>query len=145
MTTRATVESIAEYHKDTAHRFLEHSEAEFEKGDLMQASEKAWGAVSQYMKALGTLRGMSHHSHRELRQIAHQVEDETGLERIGELFDIAESVHANFYEAWMPTRQVRARIDRMKELLVLLERIPNPDGDVPVRRPRTFFRTKEDG
>ena len=147
MTTYTTPETISEEYKGTARRYLQQADAEFERGDLLQASEKAWGAASQYVKALGTVRGLPHRDHRELRQIAYDLVDETGNGRIGELFIIAEGIHANFYEAWMRSAEVRARIDNVKEFLDLLESVPDPDGSNPVRPPRArlFFRDREDG
>ena len=70
MTTYATPESLADQCKRTARRFLRQADVEFENGDLLQASEKAWGAASRCIKALGTVRGLPHRDHRELRQIA---------------------------------------------------------------------------
>ena len=147
MTTYTTPETLAEEYRETSLRLIRQAEAEFEKGDLLQASEKAWGAVSQCLKSLGTLRGLSHRDHRELRQVAYHLVTETGEGRIGELFSIAESIHANFYEAWMPSGEVRARIDNMKEFIALLENVPPPDSSVPVRPPRSrlFFRDRGDG
>ena len=147
MTTYTTPETLAEEYRETSLRLIRQAEAEFEKGDLLQASEKAWGAVSQCLKSLGTLRGWSHRDHRELRQVADHLVTETGEGRIGELFSIAESIHANFYEAWMPSGEVRARIDNMKEFIALLENVPPPDSAVPVRPPRSrrFCRDRGDG
>ena len=146
MTTYTTPGSLAEQYKETARRFLRQADVEFENGDLLQASEKAWGAASQYIKALGTVRGLPHRDHRELRLVANDIVNETGQRRIRELFAIAESIHANFYEAWMPPDEVGAGIEYMKELIDLLEQVPTPNGSVPVRPPRErlFFRDWDD-
>ena len=147
MTTYTTPESLAEEYRETSRRLIRQADAEFEKGDLLQASEKAWGAASQCLKAMGTVRGIPHRDHRELRQVAHYLVNESGQNRIGELFSIAESIHANFYEAWMPSGEVQARIDNMKEFIDLLDNLPPPDPSAPVRPPRArlFFRDREDG
>lgn len=34
--------AAAEQHREISSQFLEHAEDEFRKGDLLQASEKAW-------------------------------------------------------------------------------------------------------
>ena len=147
MTTVSTPEAMADQFRQTADRFMRHAEAEFERGDLLQASEKAWNAAVQQLKALATMRGMSHNAHWELRMVARQIVDETGDERIGELFRSGESLHANFYEQWMPEAEVRACMDDMKELIDLLMSVPTPNGSVPIRpnRGRTFFRDRGDG
>ena len=147
MTTAHTIESMADQFRQTADRFMRHAEAEFERGDLLQASEKAWNAAVQQLKALATLRGMSHNAHWELRMVARQIVVETGRERIGLLFNAGEALHSNFYEQWMPEAEVRARMDNMRELIDLLRSVPTPNGSVPIRpnRGRTFFRDRGDG
>ncbi len=44
---------------------LRHSDDEYAKGDLVQASEKLWGAVVALLKAVAELRGWEHYSHRD--------------------------------------------------------------------------------
>ena len=126
---------------------MQQAEYEFERGDLLQASEKAWNAAVQHLKALATMRGMSHNDHWQIRLVARQIVDETGNERIGELFRSGESLHSNFYEQWMREAEVRACMNNMNELIDLLRSVPTPNGSVPIRpnRGRTFFRDRGDG
>lgn len=146
MTTLSTLSDVAEEYIETSGRLLRQADAEFEKGDLLQASEKAWGAVSQYLKAMATQRGLPHRVHRELRLVAQNIVEETGQQRIRELFAIAETMHANYYEAWMPEAEVKAGIDNLKELLGILEAVPRPEGTPEqLVRQRTFFRDRGDG
>ena len=42
----------AEQHREISAQFLDHAEDEFRKGDLLQASEKAWGAVSHHVNSV---------------------------------------------------------------------------------------------
>ena len=146
MTTYTTPDSLAEEYRETSRRLLRQADAEFEKGDLIQASEKAWGAASQCLKAMAALRGLQHTSHWEVRLVANHMANETGQRRIRELFAVGESIHANFYEAWMPEEEVSDGIDNMKEMVDLLERIPSPNGVVSTRPPRArpFFRDRGD-
>ena len=146
MTTLTTPDEVAEEYIETSVRLLQQADAEFEKGDLLQASEKAWGAVSLYLKAMATQRGLPHRVHRELRLVAQHVVEETGQQRIRELFAIAESMHANYYEAWMPEAEVRAGIENVRELLGILEAVPRLEGTPELLvRQRTFFRDRGDG
>ena len=46
----------AEQHREISAQFLDHAEDEFRKGDLLQASEKAWGAVSHYVNSVARQR-----------------------------------------------------------------------------------------
>ena len=147
MTTYTTPELLAEEYRETSRRLIRQSDDEFEKGDLIQASEKAWSAASQYLKSMAALRGIQHTSHWELRLVANHIVNETRQLRIRELFAVGESLHANFYEAWMPEEEVSDGIDSMKELVGLLERVPPPNGVVSTRSPRArpFFRDRGDG
>ena len=48
--------ATAEQHREISTQFLEHAEDELRKGDLLQASEKAWGAVSHYVNSIARQR-----------------------------------------------------------------------------------------
>ena len=50
-------------HVETARRFLEQSEGEFATGDILQGSEKIWGAVSHATTAAAMQRGWATESH----------------------------------------------------------------------------------
>ena len=39
-------------HQEISDQFLSDAEVEFQRGDLLQASEKAWGAVAHYIEAV---------------------------------------------------------------------------------------------
>ena len=60
MTTRTN------YHTDTAAEFLIKGRAHLAEGDLLQASEKGWGAAAQMVKAVAETRGWRHSTHRDL-------------------------------------------------------------------------------
>ena len=60
MTTRA------DYHIDTANEFLTKAHAYLAEGDLLQASEKGWGATARMVKAVAETRGWRHSSHGDL-------------------------------------------------------------------------------
>jgi len=141
-----TPEEAANEYKTTARHLLQQAEAEFAKGDLLQASEKGWGAVVAAVKAAATLRGIGHRSHRELRFAALDIAAESGETRIGGMFRNAESLHVNYYEAWMPPHEVRECLDAAAELVDILESLPAPNGDLRVRpiRARPFIRDRSD-
>ena len=136
---------VADEFMRAARRFLLQSEAEFAGGDLIQASEKGWGAAAESVKAAATLRGIPHRHHRELRQVADDIAEETGNPRISELFTLMDGLHANFYEAWMRPNVVRIHLNGVHELVNLLESAPPPAG-LRVRpiRARQFIRDKDD-
>ena len=144
--TYIPIDEHAEEYKQTGRWLMDRAEWEFSQGDLIQASEKAWGAGAQFLKALATQRGWGHESHQHLGQVADRLADETGNSEISILFDRAESLHANFYEAYRSEASVRMGIDAMQEYLDILEAVPPPE--TPARKghakKRTFFRTRAD-
>ena len=141
-----TPEEAAEEYMTTSRRYLGQAEAEFAKGDMLQASEKGWGAVAEAVKAAAVLRGLEHRSHRGLRFAAMDIAAESGETRIGGLFRTAESLRVNCYEAWMSPQEVRECLDGARELVEILESLPPPNGDLRVRpiRARPFIRDRSD-
>ena len=49
--------ATTDQHTETSERLLAQAEAEFEAGDLRQASEKAWWAVAGYVGAVAEENG----------------------------------------------------------------------------------------
>ncbi len=86
-------------HQDISDRFLEHAEEEFEKGDLLQASEKTWGAVAHCVKSIARKHGWPSKSHRDVSNNADRLirltEDARQNQR---LFHVVTNLHVNFYE-----------------------------------------------
>ncbi len=141
--TYIPVDEHAEEYRQTGRWFMDQAEWEFGRGDLAQASEKAWGAAAQFLKALATQRGWGHESHQHLGQVADKLAEETSNEDIARLFSIAESLHANFYEAYRSEAAVRLGIDDMQRFLDILESITPPES--PRKgyvKQRAFHRTR---
>ena len=95
MTTRT------EYHTDTATEFLSKAHVYLADGDLLQASEKGWGATARMVKAVAETRGWHHSTHGDLYRIINRLANELGDERLQNLFRSASALHQNFYEGWM--------------------------------------------
>ena len=145
-TAYTTPEALSDEYKRTGQRYIRQADAEFEKGDFLQASEKAWKAAAQYVKALSVVRGLDHMDHRGLRYANSRIADEAGQSQIRRLFNTAESLHANSYEAWMPEVDVSEGIADVKALIALLEDVSPPNDDTPIRPPRArlFIRDRGD-
>ena len=97
-----------------------HEELEARK-DYSQASEKAWGAVAEAVKAYGVRRGWNHYHHGLLRDISTQVSLEFGRPRLRELFAYADSIHNNFYEHRFDREEVQFYLERCRELLDIVD------------------------
>ncbi len=117
-----------ENHAEVSERFLRHAIAEFENHDLPQASEKAWGAVAHYLKAVAKFRGWKNSSHTDLIDVAFDLGRETGdPNRIDELWLIMEGMHQNFYEDRLLDYTVYRGIDAAAELISRLENRTGPE------------------
>ena len=113
----------AEQHREISAQFLDHAEDEFRKGDLLQASEKAWGAVSHYVNSVARQHKWPVGSHKQLIENANRLigqDPDHGSHR-RRLLRSVEALHANFYQAYLDEDSVREGIDDAKELIEALE------------------------
>lgn len=104
-------------------RFVRQAQEEFDKGDRLQASGKAWGAAAHAVKAVAASRGWNHNSHRLLFDVIDQVTRDVETPVLRSLFHAANSLHQNFYENWQPDGSVQAGINEVKQLVDLLDEI----------------------
>ena len=100
---------------------MAQSRTELAQGDLQQASEKGWGAAAQMMKAVAQARGWDHGRHRHLHQIASHLRAETGDGDIYRFFQVAGSLHENFYENQMAAQDIDQSLHDVERLLEKLE------------------------
>ena len=127
MTTVATPAADAQiiHNARIARQFLDDADREFAAGDLLQASEKLWGAVSHALKAVCLQRGWRHAKYAHRRDAAQRLAAELGDSTLFRDFQIAQSCHANFYNDWMYAEDVdSARIhirETVEKILNLIE------------------------
>jgi len=93
------------------------------QGDLVQASEKGWGAAAQMVKAVAAKRRWRHNGHGALFQVVDRLVEETGNPQLDILFQVANSLHNNFYENWLPIGAVERGLDRVREFVQSMDRI----------------------
>ena len=110
-------DTSAEKYIRTSRRFLAQAQEEFDKGDMLQASEKAWGAAAQAVKATAEQRGWEHSTHARLFENVKKISQETGDAELYDLFHVANSLHQNFYEGWQTDDFVQRGILRVKVLV----------------------------
>ena len=110
MTTAERCQAVSE-------TLLDQADAELEAGDLIQASEKFWGATAQALKALGQERGWDHGSYAHFYAIVRNLVDETGDHDLVELFGAANLLHINFYEHWLEEIEIRTFARQVRKFL----------------------------
>lgn len=103
-------------------QLLEHADEQLRLGDLVQASEKGWGAAAHYLKAVAKQRGWRNRSHRDFFTINDRLAGESdNPDRVNELFGVIRGLHQNFYEPLYSTDNVRVGINSAREFVEILE------------------------
>ena len=108
-----------ETHSD---RLMRHAYRELDRGDRLQASEKAWGAVAHGIKAAVARRGWRYDTHSDAFAIARRLIAELG-DRVYLLFMTANGLHKNYYMDAMPLNEIRQCLEFVEELLEMLKRV----------------------
>jgi hypothetical protein len=116
-------ETRVELHLKLSEKYLRDAEDFLAKGDYVQASEKAWGAASQMVKALAARRGKEIRSHGELHKYVAELSGEKEDREIITLWFSASSLHQNFYENWLPEEAVRSGVENVKSFLEKLKKL----------------------
>lgn len=117
----------AERHAEISEVFMEHAEELLEDGDMLQASEKAWGAVEHCLKSIAQRRNWPSGTHEALSAI----NDRLALEsddpaRIVGLYRTVGRLHSNFYEDNLSETRVETGVRNARELITILKRIAYP-------------------
>ena len=121
-----------EHHRKTSRRLIRQAAYELEqRGDRVQACDKASGAVAHGVKAVAESRYWRSDSHNYRRRIVDLLAVEYALPDLSVMQAFADQLHENFYEDKMYEPQVALRLERITDLLAtfmgLLEQAPNPD------------------
>ena len=116
---------IVEEHRDTARKFLQDADREFDAGENLQASEKMWGAASHAIMAVAQDRGWSFGRHRVLLEAARRLVDEQDDDALRAGIAAAQLFHSNFYHDHMEEEELEpnAEIIRryVEKMLALVE------------------------
>ena len=113
--------TIGQQYSANGHDFLARARTYLAEEDLLQASEKGWGAAAQMVKAAAEARGWRHRSHRDLYAAIDQLVDETGDDDIRLAFGSAGQLHINFYEGWLSPETVEAYLAEVAEFVEKLD------------------------
>ena len=108
-------------YREASRHLLQQARSELAIGDVRQASEKAWGATAQIVKAVANQRGWEHHGHAQLFDVIDDLRAETRDREIRALFDVASALHSNFYEDWRSSENVAEGLDDVERFLDKLE------------------------
>ena len=115
-------ESKIDVHSTLSEKYLKDAEELVKGEDYVQASEKAWGAASQIVKAAAAKKGVELRGHNELHKFVAKLRKENEDEEIRRLWQIAVSLHQNFYENWLAEETVRESVGDVKSFAEKLKR-----------------------
>ena len=108
-------------YRETCARMMAQARVELDAGDLRQASEKAWGAAAQMVKAIAHQRGWRHDSHGGLFRAVRNLSNEARDPEIHRLFMSANGLHVNFYEGGFDAAMVMDHMSRTEQFIARLE------------------------
>ena len=112
-----------ERHFEISHRFIPNAEEWFERGDMPEASEMAWGAAAHCLKSIAKRRGWLNRTHRDLFRVVDRLAGRTAdPDGIRSLFRVMNGLHSNFYEDWFEDNAVRTGIEDAKDFIARLEK-----------------------
>ena len=98
-------------YQEISQHLLAQARQELDQGDILQASEKVWGATAHAIKAVAQQRGWNHHAHNNLREAATYIGFEHDRQELRQLFGYLEAFHHNYYEHQRTGGDVRDAID----------------------------------
>ena len=126
-------EDQAQKHTRIARRFIDAADRYLAEGDVIQASEKLWGAARHAVKVFCIRQQWRHGKYSHLRAAMRRMASETGDDSWIDGFKVAYENHLNFYADNMRAEDVggdrlivRELIDRL--LAVAGQNSPPPAG-----------------
>ena len=92
---------LATQHEDTARQFLADADSEFEAGEMLQASEKLWGAATHVVIAEMQKRGMKASGHRKMILAVRDFAEDYADPTLNGMFSATGALHANYHHGFM--------------------------------------------
>jgi len=116
-------ETKVEIHLKLSEKYMKDAEDFLLKKDYVQASEKAWGAAAQMVKALAAKKGKELRGHASLWEYMDELAEKLGDVELRYLWRTANTLHQNFYENWMPAREVELAVNDVRTFVMKLKAI----------------------
>ena len=117
---------VAQTYQTASRHLLAQAHEELAAGDTRQASQKGWAAAAQIVKSVAARRGWEHRNHAALFDAISRLVAETGDDDIRDLFHVAVSLEANFYENWDNAANVAGSLLDMEQFLDKMEPLAAP-------------------
>ena len=111
-----------EAHHIHSKRLMKHAFEQLEKGDRLQASEKAWGATAHALKSIAKERGMRYGRHEDVWALVRRLvaDAKDSPEAMGRGIEIANRLHQNFYNDVEQPGELEAALPLVQRSIDLL-------------------------
>ena len=109
--------SPPERYEEISRRLLEQAREELAKGDILQASDKAWGAMAHATKAVCQRMGWNHHAHNHIGAAINYIAAELNRDDMQSAYLSLDSLHVNYYEHQRTVGEVRVGINNAAFLI----------------------------
>jgi len=116
-------EDLVEQYRILSEKYLAEGRKLLKEGDLVQASEKLWGATALTVKMVAAKRGLKLEQHGGLWVFINMLAKESGDEDIVTFFNAANTLHRNFYENEMARETVEINARHVEKLITKLKEI----------------------
>ena len=106
--------------------FMLRSRAYLDDGQLLQASEKGWGAAAHAAIFIAGIRGWHYHEHWQFAaEVMLNLARETGRWEVQQWGRSGEELHRNFYNDNLTAPQIAAHLDNVANLVNLIRQQTN--------------------
>ena len=116
-------EELVEHYQALSDKYFTEAKEFLSKGDLVQTSEKLWGAASLAVKSVAAKRGLKLEKHGSLWDFVSRLSRESGDRDIIRLFNAANGVHRNFYEDQMNKEALEVVAEDIEMLIAKLKQM----------------------
>ena len=104
-------------------RLLRQAQEELDAEDLIQASEKAWGAAAHAIKSVAEKWGWYHQGHFRLNAVVDFIAVERGRKDLVDLYLHPTLTHINYYEHRLESDKVQMAIDDTRVFVQEMDKI----------------------
>ena len=99
--------SPPERYDEISRHLLQQAQAELDKGDILQASDKVWGATAHAVKAVCQRMGWNHHAHNHISAAVNYIASGLGRDDLLNAYGYLDALHTNYYEHQKSAAEIR--------------------------------------
>ncbi len=113
-------EDLVEQYQTLSEKYFNDGKALLKEGDLVQASEKLWGATALTVKMVAAKRGLKLEQHGSMWAFVSEISRKEKDRGIIRFFYSANALHRNFYENEMTEEMVEVAVEDVEKLITKL-------------------------